>query len=93
MLRPNEQKVLEFIRHYKQDHEDVSPSLSEMAREFNTSITEINRRLGHMQARGYIHRIPGAHRSIEILDRTIPPAHICPNCGIGLSVSVTGRAA
>lgn len=43
------------------------PSLSEIAEELEISRTEVHRRLGALEARGRVRRLPGRWRAIEVL--------------------------
>ena len=97
MLTRKQAQALAFIERYTADH-GISPSLREIAAELGgSSQGNIQRMIGAMVERGYLRRIPGQHRGIEVikgLKSTISAGgHSCPHCGKNLSVSIDMRAA
>ena len=69
-------QFLAFIREYMMRNEaGVAPSHADFQRFFNLTAPSVNSMLIRMEQRGFIHRIPGKARAIEII---IQPDSISP---------------
>jgi repressor LexA len=69
-------QFLAFIREYMMRNEaGVAPSHADLQRFFNLTPPSVNSMLIRLEQRGFIHRIPGKARAIEITTRpdSIPP--------------------
>ena len=69
-------QFLAFIREYVMRHEaGVAPSHADLQRFFNLTAPSVNSMLIRLEQRGFIHRIPGKARAIEIIIQpdSIPP--------------------
>lgn len=61
-------EVLDFIRHYHSQNQGLTPTLCEMASQFNVSRTTIH---GHVEAlvkKGVLRKTPNQTRSIELVE-------------------------
>ena len=68
--------VLAFIREYMMRNEaGVAPSHADLQRFFNLTAPSVNSMLIRLEQRGFIHRMPGKARAIEIIIQpdSIPP--------------------
>lgn len=98
MLTPRLHRLLTFIEQYIEDH-GYAPTLAEMAFAGMGSGSQgnVSRQVGQLGCLGYIRRIPGQHRGIEVIrslkGKIVPAHHVCPHCGEALSVSLEARAA
>jgi len=97
MLTKKLAAVLTFIERYIQDH-GIAPTLDDIAASIGgTSAGNAHRAITQLVERGYVRRISGQHRGIEVikgLKSTISAGgHFCPHCGKNLSVSIDMRAA
>jgi hypothetical protein len=69
-------QFLAFIREYMlRNHAGVAPSHADMQRFFNLSPPSVNSMLIRLEQRGFVRRVPGKARAIELL---IPPGEIPP---------------
>jgi hypothetical protein len=69
-------QFLAFIREYRlHNYAGVAPSHADLQRFFNLTAPSVNSMLIRLEQRGFIRRVPGQARAIELL---IPPEEIPP---------------
>lgn len=77
MLTKRQRECLLFIQDHQANHGGVSPSVREIAAAMGASRS--NETLRGLEARGFIRRLPGRHRAIEVL-RPIPIGQVFKWC-------------
>ena len=65
-LTKNQQKYFNFISKYIQEN-GTPPSYREMADHFSTSKSVVSSNVNNLERRGWIKKLPAAHRSIVII--------------------------
>lgn len=81
MLTKRQRECLLFIQDHQADHGGVSPSVREIAAAMGSSRSNKTALglLRGLEERGFIRRIPGRHRAIEVL-LPIPVAQVFKWC-------------
>ena len=63
-------RILTYIIEYKADHDGVSPTFDEIAEAVGIVKSGVSRHIGILVETGYLRRVIGSPRSLEVLKRT-----------------------
>lgn len=90
ILPKQKQKVLQYVKTYIREH-GYAPTLTEIARVFDvSSLATIHEHLAFLEERGFIKRVAGEERGIEVVervtddgqDRPVAPSLLLPLVGV-----------